>query len=111
MRSAEVAACPRDWIPCVPRSVIIAAGSVADDAAPAIGGLATRDKMRAPAAIDERRRDLDEIVMVNSPMRVAHRSTHRTTVVHAVTARSSTHVKHVTHQRVFRWRTVGPRFA
>src|SRR3954471_24717929 len=99
MRSAEVAACPRDWIPCVPRSVIIAVGSIADDAAPAIGGLTTIDKMRAPAAIDERRRDLDEIVMVNSPMRVAHRSANRTIVVDAVTAGSSMHVKHVTHQR------------
>src|SRR5215216_2913420 len=105
MRSAEVAACPRDWIPCVPRSVIITVGSVAGDAAPAIGGLTAIDNMSAPAAIDERRRDLVETVIVNSPMRVAHHSAHRTTVVPAITARSSTHVKHVTHQRVFRWTT------
>src|SRR5215208_455256 len=75
MRSAEVAACPRDRIPCVPRSVTIAVGSIADDAAPAIGGLATIDKMSAPAAIDERRRDLVETVMVNSPMRIMQFST------------------------------------
>ena len=101
MRSAEVAACPRDWTPCVPRSMIIATGSTAGDAAPAIGGLTTSDKMRALAAIDERKRNLVETVMVNSPMRVAHRLAHRTTVVPAITARSSTHVNHVTHQRAF----------
>src|SRR3954447_24124238 len=101
MRSAEDAACPRDWIPCVPRSVIITVGSVAGGAAPAIGGLTAIDNMSAPAAIDERRRNLLETVIVNSTMRVAHHSAHRTTVVPAITARSSTHVKHVTHQRAF----------
>src|SRR4051812_24269334 len=85
MRSAEVAACPRDCIPCVPRSATTAVGSIADDAAPAIGGLTTTDKMSAPAAIDERTRNLVEMVMVNSFMR--------------------------THQRPFPLESVGPRSA
>src|SRR5215213_9028207 len=100
MRSAEVAACPRDWTPCVPRSVIIATGSTAGDAAPAIGGLTTSEKMRALAAIDERKRDLIKAVMVTSLMRMAQSNT-PTHPLHAVTARSSMHVKHVTYQRAF----------
>jgi hypothetical protein len=39
--------------------------------------------------------------MVNSLVRMARRSAHRTTAVHAVTARSSTPVKRVTYQQVF----------
>jgi len=70
------------------------------DAAAAIGGLATIDRMRAPAAIDERRRDLVETVMVNSLMRMAQSNTPNH-AVHAVTARSSMHVKHVTYQQAF----------
>ena len=70
----------------------------------AIGGLATIDNMRAPAAIDERRRDLFKAVIVNSLMRMAHSNT-PTHLVHAVTARSSMHVKHVTHLRAFPLKT------